>query len=76
MGVLLYLLVPILIVAVVATAMWYRNRQPTSLEAGVEAFRREMEALSPEAHLRREEETRSRRNESPNQPPRRPGGDG
>lgn len=74
MGVLLYLLVPILIVAAVATIMWYRNRQPTSLEAGVEAFRREMEALSPEAHLRREAETRTRRPESPN-PPRRPGGE-
>lgn len=60
MGVLLYLFVPLLIVAAVATVMWYRNRQPTSLEAGVEAFRREMDALSPDAHLRRAEETRAR----------------
>lgn len=66
MSVLLYLLIPLLIVGLAATAMWYRNRQPTSLEAGVEAFRREMEALSPDAHLRREAETQSRRPRPPN----------
>jgi len=73
MSVLLYLLVPVLVVAGVATAMWLRNRQPTSLEAGVESFRREMEALSPDAHLRRQEETDSRR--APQPPRRRPGHD-
>lgn len=76
MSVLLYLFVPVLIVGAVATAMWYRNRQPTSLEAGVEAFRREMEALSPDAHIRRQEETetrRTRRADQPHHPPRRDG---
>jgi hypothetical protein len=49
MKILLYLLVPVLIVAVVAAVGWIRNRQPTSLESGVDAFQREMQALSPDA---------------------------
>lgn len=49
MKVLLYLLVPAAIVAVSAMVIWVRNRQPTSLESGVDAFRREMTALSPDA---------------------------
>ncbi|MCU1498502.1 MAG: hypothetical protein JWM47_2455 [Acidimicrobiales bacterium] len=56
MGVLLFILVPLLVVAVAATISWARNRQPTSLQAGVDSFRREMDALSPEGtpiHRRR-----------------------
>ena len=48
MKILLFLLVPILIVLAASLVMWVRNRQPTSLESGVDAFRREMHALSPE----------------------------
>ena len=58
MKVLLYLLVPVLVVTVAAAVTWLRNRQPTSLQSGVDAFRREMDALSPEAnplHRRRVE---------------------
>lgn len=58
MRVLLYLLVPAMIVTFAALVMWARNRQPTSLESGVESFQREMEALSPDAvqlHRRRAE---------------------
>jgi hypothetical protein len=55
--ILLYLLVPVLVVAAFATVSWVRNRQPTSLESGVDAFQREMKALSPDAaplHRRRD----------------------
>ena len=58
MMILLYLLVPALVVGVAASVLWLRNREPTSLESGVESFRREMQALSPEAapeHRRRTE---------------------
>ena len=58
MSVLAYLLVPVLLVAVAATVVWARNRQPTSLQSGVDSFRREMDALSPDAapvHRRRPE---------------------
>lgn len=56
MIVLAYLLVPVLVVAIAASVTWLRNRQPTSLQSGVDSFRREMDALSPEAvptHRRR-----------------------
>lgn len=52
MTVLAYLLVPVLVVAIAASITWARNRQPTSLQSGVESFRREMEALSPEGDPR------------------------
>ncbi len=56
MKILLYLLVPVAIVTVSAVFIWFRNRQPSSLESGVDAFRKEMDALSPDAapqHRRR-----------------------
>lgn len=49
MSVLLYLLVPAAIVALVASVMWLRDRQPKSLQSGINSFRREMDALSPSA---------------------------
>jgi len=45
--ILLFVLVPAVLVAAYAVAMAWRNRQPTSVESGVDAFRREMSALSP-----------------------------
>jgi hypothetical protein len=49
MGVLLFVLIPLLAVTIYAVVSWLRNRQPTSVESGIDAFRREMSALSPEA---------------------------
>lgn len=49
MRILAYLLIPILVVTVVASVSWLRNRQPTSLQSGINSFRREMDALSPDA---------------------------
>lgn len=60
MTILAYLLVPVLVVAIAASLTWARNRQPTSLQSGVDSFRREMDALSPDAaplHRRRTEPT-------------------
>lgn len=82
MRILLYLLVPAMIVTVAALVMWARNRQPTSLESGVESFQREMDALSPDAvqlHRRRAEPPAGSSNAGARpagprgpQPPRRP----
>lgn len=71
MSVLLYIVVPVLIVAAAATLVWVRNRQPTSLEHGVDSFRREMDALSPDATP-----LHGRRVDAPDRPrpPRRPPG--
>lgn len=76
MTVLIYLLVPILVVAIAASVTWARNRQPTSLESGVDSFRREMQALSPDAdprNRRRAEPGRPSSNPRPG-PPRRQAG--
>jgi len=78
MGVLLFILVPIVVVAVFATASWVRNRQPTSLQSGVDSFRREMDALSPEAtplHRRRTEPEPRTGPDGPSGPRRPPGQD-
>ncbi len=75
MNIFLYLLVPALIVAAFALASWARNRQPTSLEAGLDSFRREMQALSPDAapNFRRREEPERPGVERPGSPgPPRP----
>ena len=74
MKVLLYLLVPVVVVAIYGVYMWARNRQPTSLESGVDAFRREMTALSPDAapQTRRRPEGDQRppvRRDPPRRPP-------
>lgn len=49
MSVLLYPLAAVAVVVVASVVMWFRSRQPTSIESGIEAFSREMRALSPES---------------------------
>jgi hypothetical protein len=44
-----FLLAPVVIVAVGSVVIWWRGRQPSSVESGIESFRREMQALSPDA---------------------------
>ena len=75
MNILVYILVPALVVALAALVTWYRNRQPTSLEAGLDSFRREMQALSPEAapNFRHREEPGGADRSGPPRPPRPPG---
>jgi hypothetical protein len=52
MSVLLYLLVPVIVVTIASVVIWYRGHKPTSLEGGIDSFKREMKALSPEAERR------------------------
>lgn len=74
MKVLAYLLVPAIVVAAAAIISWVRNRQPTSLQSGVDSFRREMDALSPDAapQFRRREDPDSGGSRPGVAPPRRP----
>lgn len=92
MKILLFVLLPILVVTAYAVFVWARNRQPSSVESGVDAFRREMSALSPDAAPVQRRPERPERPERPGPPgppsapgqsdlaprpsPRRPGGDG
>ena len=45
---LLYLGVAVLFSIVGAMVIYYRNRKPTSLNAGIEEFQRELRALAPD----------------------------
>ena len=45
---LLYLLAAIVLSIVVSVIIVVRNRKPTSMEAGIEAFNRELRALAPD----------------------------
>jgi hypothetical protein len=77
--ILLFLLLPILVVSAYAMWVWARNREPSSVESGVDAFRREMTALSPDAApvQRRPERSSDPSDPVSRQAPRRPSaGDG
>jgi hypothetical protein len=58
-----FLLVGVFSSIVGSLVLWFRHRKPTSLESGVDAFSREMQALSPEraAQLRSREPAGRRR---------------
>ncbi len=77
MNILLFLLLPILVVSGYALWVWARNREPSSVESGVDAFRREMTALSPDAApvQRRPERGPDPSGSTPRQAPRRPSPD-
>lgn len=45
---LLYLAAAIVIAIVFSTIIVVRNRKPTSMEAGIDAFNRELRALAPD----------------------------
>jgi hypothetical protein len=51
-----FLLLAVVIAAVGVTFLYLRNRSPTSFDASIDNFRREMEALAP-----RDGEVRNRR---------------
>jgi cell division protein FtsL len=44
---LAFLLIVIVVSAVGSAVLWYQHRSPNTLESGIEAFQREMEALAP-----------------------------
>ena len=48
MNALGFLALAVIISAVGFVVLYLRSRQPTSLESGIDAFQREMHALSPE----------------------------
>ncbi len=52
MSSLVYLGIAVAISLLGALVIYARNRKPTSLEAGIEGFRRELQALEPEPRER------------------------
>ena len=47
MNALVFLLIAIVVSTVGCTILWLQHRSPNTLESGIEAFQREMEALAP-----------------------------
>lgn len=43
-----FLLIPVVIVVIGSVVLYLRQRKPTTLHSGIEEFRNEMKALSPE----------------------------
>jgi hypothetical protein len=44
---LVFLAMVVVLVALGSLVLWVRHRAPTSFDAGIKAFRREMRALAP-----------------------------
>ncbi len=51
---LLYVGIAILLSVIGGLILWYRNRRPTSLTAGIEEFQRELRALTPDGYQKRD----------------------
>lgn len=47
MSALVFLLIVIVLSGLGSFYVWLRHRSPTTLESGIEAFQREMDALAP-----------------------------
>ena len=47
MGAVAFLMIAVVISVVGSTVLYLRNRSPSSLESGIDNFRREMKALAP-----------------------------
>ena len=59
MSALVFLLIVIVVSAVGSLILWFQHRSPNTLESGIAAFQREMEALAPP-----DEQTPNRRDDS------------
>ncbi len=47
MNALAFLLIVLVVSGIGSAILWYQHRSPNTLESGIEAFQREMEALAP-----------------------------
>ncbi len=47
MGALIFLALALVVSAVGCGVLWYQHRQPNTYDSGIQAFRREMDALRP-----------------------------
>jgi hypothetical protein len=44
---LVFLLIVLVVSGIGSAILWYQHRSPSTLESGIEAFQREMDALAP-----------------------------
>ena len=55
---LLFLGLAVAITAVGCTVIWLRQRKPGGVDTGIDAFKRELEALAPDREIARPREAR------------------
>ena len=60
MSALVFLLIVLVVSGIGSAILWYQHRSPSTLESGIEAFQREMDALAPP-----DDEARSDRRDGP-----------
>jgi len=48
MSAIVFLLLALLVAVIGCVVLWYQHRTPNTLDSGIEAFRREMDALAPQ----------------------------
>ena len=58
---LLFLGLAVLFTAVGCTVIWLRQRKPTGVDTGIDAFKRELQALAPDRDITRPRPTRPTR---------------
>lgn len=47
MSAVVFLLIAVVVSLIGGLYLWYKHRSPTTLDSGIKAFQREMEALKP-----------------------------
>jgi hypothetical protein len=72
MSAVAFLLIVVVVSAIGGLVLWVQHRQPNTLESGLDAFKREMDALAPSAD---DAEPKVRRAKRPDRPRRPPGHD-
>ncbi len=65
MGNLIYLGLAVIFTAVGCTIIWLRQRKPTGVDTGIDAFRRELQALAPDGDSPGVKSTRRPEDSSP-----------
>ena len=64
-----FLLIVVVVCAVGGIVLWFQHRQPNTLESGLDAFRREMNALAPPEDRVEPTLRRAKRPTRPGRPP-------
>lgn len=67
-----FLLIVVVVCGIGGLVLWVQHRQPNTMESGLDAFKREMDALAPPAH---DPEPKLRRAKRPSRPGAPPAGD-
>ena len=69
MSAIVFLLIVVVVCGIGGLVLWIQHRQPNTLESGLDAFKREMDALAPPADDPEPKLRRAKRPDRPDRPP-------